>query len=163
MAGLSSASELSRLASFPSYKKKDGEWSTSQGRIRELEVLFHRSEAELTATLSEKQSLEAEVADAQAQLAKVQAWQAAGQLPSEKVAGGWGGVLLTVQRGARMVPAGGPFPLGSLRNSTLPHVPSEAGQQRESLVNRLFLRMRWRLGVSFCGYIIAVFVRGFCK
>ncbi|XP_039180313.1 lamin-B2 [Crotalus tigris] len=53
-----------------SYKKKDGEWSTSQGRIRELEVLFHRSEAELTATLSEKQSLEAEVADARAQLAK---------------------------------------------------------------------------------------------
>ncbi|XP_013916706.1 PREDICTED: lamin-B2 [Thamnophis sirtalis] len=55
-----------------SYKKKEGEWSTSQGRIRELEVLFHRSEAELTATLSEKQSLEAEVADARAQLAKVQ-------------------------------------------------------------------------------------------
>ncbi|KAK9408833.1 lamin-B2 [Crotalus adamanteus] len=53
-----------------SYKKKDGEWSTSQGRIRELEVLFHRSEAELTATLSEKQSLKAEVADARAQLAK---------------------------------------------------------------------------------------------
>ncbi|XP_034281718.1 lamin-B2 [Pantherophis guttatus] len=53
-----------------SYKKKDGEWSTSQGRIKELEVLFHRSEAELTATLSEKQSLEAEVADARAQLAK---------------------------------------------------------------------------------------------
>lgn len=39
-------------------------------------MLFHRSEAELTATLSEKQSLEAEVADARAQLAKVQAWQA---------------------------------------------------------------------------------------
>ncbi|KAM6466680.1 lamin-B2 [Liasis olivaceus] len=53
-----------------SYKKKDGEWSTSQGRIKELEVLFHRSEAELTATLSEKRSLEAEVADARAQLAK---------------------------------------------------------------------------------------------
>ncbi|KAL7993071.1 hypothetical protein Chor_017327, partial [Crotalus horridus] len=80
-----------------SYKKKDGEWSTSQGRIRELEVLFHRSEAELTATLSEKQSLEAEVADARAQLAKVQARQAAGQLPSEKVAGDWGVVLLTVR------------------------------------------------------------------
>ncbi|XP_025032028.1 lamin-B2 [Python bivittatus] len=55
---------------FLSYKKKDGEWSTSQGRIKELEVLFHRSEAELTATLSEKRSLEAEVADARAQLAK---------------------------------------------------------------------------------------------
>lgn len=82
--------QLSCLASFLSYKKKEGECSTSQGRIRELEVLFHRSEAELTATLSEKQSLEAEVADARAQLAKVQAWQAAGQLPSEKVAGDWG-------------------------------------------------------------------------
>ncbi|XP_026544406.1 lamin-B2 [Notechis scutatus] len=53
-----------------SYKKKDGEWSTSQGRIKELEVLFHRSEVELTATLSEKQSLEAELADTRAQLAK---------------------------------------------------------------------------------------------
>ncbi|ETE57334.1 hypothetical protein L345_16952, partial [Ophiophagus hannah] len=53
------------------YKKKDGEWSTSQGRIKELEVLFHRSEVELTATLSEKQSLEAELADTRAQLAKV--------------------------------------------------------------------------------------------
>lgn len=75
--------------SFLSYKKKDGEWSTSQGRIKELEVLFHRSEAELTATLSEKQSLEAEVADARAQLAKVQAWQAGGHLPSENVMGDW--------------------------------------------------------------------------
>ncbi|KAF7235900.1 Lamin-B2 [Varanus komodoensis] len=53
-----------------SYKKKDGEWSTSQGRIKELEVLFHRSEAELTTTLSEKQNLEAEVADLRGQLAK---------------------------------------------------------------------------------------------
>ncbi|KAH0625999.1 hypothetical protein JD844_034398 [Phrynosoma platyrhinos] len=53
-----------------SYKKKDGEWSTSQGRIRELEVLFHRSEAELTTTLTEKRNLEAEVADLRAQLAK---------------------------------------------------------------------------------------------
>lgn len=70
---------------FLSYKKKDGEWSTSQGRIKELEVLFHRSEAELTATLSEKQSLEAEVADARAQLAKVLARQAGGQLPSEAI------------------------------------------------------------------------------
>lgn len=57
--------------SFLSYKKKDGEWSTSQGRIKELEVLFHRSEAELTATLAEKRNLEAEVADLRAELAKV--------------------------------------------------------------------------------------------
>ncbi|XP_054835703.1 lamin-B2 [Eublepharis macularius] len=53
-----------------SYKKKDGEWSTSQGRIKELEVLFHRSEAELTATLTDKRNLEAEVADLRSQLAK---------------------------------------------------------------------------------------------
>ncbi|XP_063002926.1 lamin-B2 [Elgaria multicarinata webbii] len=61
-------SELDELSK--SYKKKDGEWSTSQGRIKELEVLFHRSEAELTATLTEKRNLEAEVADLRAQLAK---------------------------------------------------------------------------------------------
>lgn len=56
---------------FPSYKRKDGDWTTSQGRIKELEVLFHRSEAELTATLTEKRSLEAEVADLLSRLAKV--------------------------------------------------------------------------------------------
>nr|XP_056701253.1 lamin-B2 [Euleptes europaea] len=61
-------SELDELNK--SYKKKDGEWSTSQGRIKELEVLFHRSEAELTATLTEKRNLEAEVADLRSQLAK---------------------------------------------------------------------------------------------
>ncbi|XP_032064476.1 lamin-B2 [Thamnophis elegans] len=67
-----------------SYKKKEGEWSTSQGRIRELEVLFHRSEAELTATLSEKQSLEAEVADARAQLAKSEDGHAVAKKQLEK-------------------------------------------------------------------------------
>ncbi|XP_063145834.1 lamin-B2 [Candoia aspera] len=67
-----------------SYKKKDGEWSTSQGRIKELEVLFHRSEAELTATLSEKQSLEAEVADARAQLAKAEDAHAVAKRQLEK-------------------------------------------------------------------------------
>ncbi|XP_077188453.1 lamin-B2 isoform X1 [Paroedura picta] len=61
-------SELDELNK--SYKKKDGEWSTSQGRIKELEVLFHRSEVELTATLTEKRNLEAEVADLRSQLAK---------------------------------------------------------------------------------------------
>ncbi|XP_042336058.1 lamin-B2 isoform X1 [Sceloporus undulatus] len=60
--------ELEELSK--SYKKKDGEWSTSQGRIKELEVLFHRSEVELTTTLTEKRNLEAEVADLRAQLAK---------------------------------------------------------------------------------------------
>ncbi|XP_048354471.1 lamin-B2 [Sphaerodactylus townsendi] len=61
-------SELDELNK--SYKKKDGEWSTSQGRIKELEVLFHRSEAELTTTLTDKRNLEAELADLRSQLAK---------------------------------------------------------------------------------------------
>lgn len=45
----------------------------AQGRIKDLEVLFHRSEAELNTVLNEKRTLEAEVADLRAQLAKV--WQ----------------------------------------------------------------------------------------
>lgn len=45
--------------------------SVAQGRIKDLEVLFHRSEAELNTVLNEKRSLEAEVADLRAQLAKV--------------------------------------------------------------------------------------------
>lgn len=58
---------------FFSYKKKDADLSVAQGRIKDLEVLFHRSEAELNTVLNEKRSLEAEVADLRAQLAKV--WQ----------------------------------------------------------------------------------------
>lgn len=54
-----------------SYKKKDADLSVAQGRIKDLEVLFHRSEAELNTVLNEKRSLEAEVADLRAQLAKV--------------------------------------------------------------------------------------------
>uniref|UniRef100_A0A674GRK5 Lamin-B2 n=1 Tax=Taeniopygia guttata TaxID=59729 RepID=A0A674GRK5_TAEGU len=53
-----------------SYKKKDADLSVAQGRIKDLEVLFHRSEAELNTVLNEKRSLEAEVADLRAQLAK---------------------------------------------------------------------------------------------
>lgn len=56
---------------FSSYKKKDADLSVAQGRIKDLEVLFHRSEAELNTVLNEKRSLEAEVADLRAQLAKV--------------------------------------------------------------------------------------------
>ncbi|XP_032992434.1 lamin-B2 isoform X1 [Lacerta agilis] len=74
--------ELDELAK--SYKKKDGEWSTSQGRIKELEVLFHRSEAELTATLTEKRNLEAEVADLRAQLAKSEDGHAVAKKQLEK-------------------------------------------------------------------------------
>ncbi|KAJ6657337.1 hypothetical protein lerEdw1_002704 [Lerista edwardsae] len=75
-------SELDELSK--SYKKKDGEWSTSQGRIKELEVLFHRSEAELTATLAEKRNLEAEVADLRAQLAKSEDGHAVAKKQLEK-------------------------------------------------------------------------------
>lgn len=75
-------SELDELNK--SYKKKDGEWSTSQGRIKELEVLFHRSEAELTATLAEKRNLEAEVADLRAELAKSEDGHAVAKKQLEK-------------------------------------------------------------------------------
>lgn len=43
----------------------------AQGRVKDLETLFHRSEAELAAALSDKRSLESEVAELRAQLAKV--------------------------------------------------------------------------------------------
>lgn len=43
----------------------------AQGRVKELESLFHRSEAELAAALSDKRSLESDVAELRAQLAKV--------------------------------------------------------------------------------------------
>lgn len=43
----------------------------AQGRVKELESLFHRSEAELAAALGDKHGLETEVAELRAQLAKV--------------------------------------------------------------------------------------------
>ena len=43
----------------------------AQGRVKDLESLFHRSEAELAAALSDKRSLESDVTDLRAQLAKV--------------------------------------------------------------------------------------------
>lgn len=54
-----------------SSKKRDGELTVAQGRVKELESLFHRSEAELAAALSDKRSLESDVAELRAQLAKV--------------------------------------------------------------------------------------------
>lgn len=51
----------------------------AQGRVRDLESVFHRSEAELAAALSDKRALENDVAELRAQLAKVaQAAQAVG-------------------------------------------------------------------------------------
>lgn len=43
----------------------------AQGRVKDLESLFHRSEAELAAALGDKRGLETEVAELRAQLAKV--------------------------------------------------------------------------------------------
>lgn len=54
-----------------SSKKREGELTVAQGRVKDLESLFHRSEAELAAALSDKHSLESDVAELRAQLAKV--------------------------------------------------------------------------------------------
>lgn len=54
-----------------SASKREGELTVAQGRVKDLESLFHRSEAELAAALSDKRSLESDVAELQAQLAKV--------------------------------------------------------------------------------------------
>lgn len=43
----------------------------AQGRVKDLESLFHRSEAELAAALSDKHVLENDVAELRAQLARV--------------------------------------------------------------------------------------------
>ncbi|NWW96249.1 LMNB2 protein, partial [Rhynochetos jubatus] len=67
-----------------SYKKKDGDLAVAQGRIKDLEVLFHRSEAELNTVLNEKRSLEAEVADLRAQLAKAEDGHAVAKKQLEK-------------------------------------------------------------------------------
>ncbi|XP_010723057.2 lamin-B2 [Meleagris gallopavo] len=67
-----------------SYKKKDADLSVAQGRIKDLEVLFHRSEAELNTVLNEKRNLEAEVADLRAQLAKAEDGHAVAKKQLEK-------------------------------------------------------------------------------
>ncbi|NWJ06026.1 LMNB2 protein, partial [Crypturellus undulatus] len=66
------------------YKKKDADFSVAQGRIKDLEVLFHRSEAELNTVLNEKRTLEAEVADLRAQLAKAEDGHAVAKKQLEK-------------------------------------------------------------------------------
>ncbi|CAI9170082.1 unnamed protein product [Rangifer tarandus platyrhynchus] len=55
-----------------SAKKKEGELTVAQGRVRDLESVFHRSEAELAAALSDKRTLENDVAELRAQLAKAE-------------------------------------------------------------------------------------------
>ncbi|XP_038628845.1 lamin-B2 [Tachyglossus aculeatus] len=65
-------------------KKKDGELSVAQGRVKDLESLFHRSEAELTAALSDKRNLENDVAELRAQLAKAEDGHAVAKKQLEK-------------------------------------------------------------------------------
>ncbi|XP_057565684.1 lamin-B2 isoform X2 [Hippopotamus amphibius kiboko] len=55
-----------------SAKKREGELTVAQGRVRDLESVFHRSEAELAAALSDKRALENDVAELRAQLAKAE-------------------------------------------------------------------------------------------
>ncbi|XP_043391886.1 lamin-B2 isoform X2 [Chelonia mydas] len=66
------------------YKKKDADLSVAQSRIKDLEALFHRSEVELSTTLNEKRSLEAEIADLRAQLAKAEDGHAVAKKQLEK-------------------------------------------------------------------------------
>ncbi|XP_069505702.1 lamin-B2 isoform X2 [Ambystoma mexicanum] len=54
------------------YKKKESDLAGALARIKDLEALFHRSEAELNTALNEKRTLEGDVADLQAQLAKAE-------------------------------------------------------------------------------------------
>ncbi|EHB14632.1 Lamin-B2 [Heterocephalus glaber] len=53
-----------------SAKKREGELTVAQGRVKDLESLFHRSEVELATALSDKRSLEGDVVELQAQVAK---------------------------------------------------------------------------------------------
>ncbi|XP_049645443.1 lamin-B2 [Suncus etruscus] len=65
-------------------KKREGELTVAQGRVKDLETLFHRSEAELAAALSDKRSLESEVAELRAQLAKAEDGHAVAKQQLEK-------------------------------------------------------------------------------
>ncbi|XP_020864568.1 lamin-B2 [Phascolarctos cinereus] len=65
-------------------KKKDGDLTVAQGRVKDLESLFHRSEAELSAALSDKRNLESDVAELRAQLAKAEDGHAVAKKQLEK-------------------------------------------------------------------------------
>ncbi|XP_076775477.1 lamin-B2 [Arvicanthis niloticus] len=67
-----------------SAKKREGELTVFQGRVKDLESLFHRSEAELAAALSDKHGLETEVAELRAQLAKAEDGHAVAKKQLEK-------------------------------------------------------------------------------
>lgn len=67
-----------------SAKKREGELTVAQGRVRDLESVFHRSEAELAAALSDKRALENDVAELRAQLAKAEDGHAVAKKQLEK-------------------------------------------------------------------------------
>ncbi|XP_036027004.1 lamin-B2 isoform X1 [Onychomys torridus] len=67
-----------------SAKKREGELTVAQGRVKDLESLFHRSEAELASTLSDKHALENDVAELRAQLAKAEDGHAVAKKQLEK-------------------------------------------------------------------------------
>ncbi|XP_004441394.2 PREDICTED: lamin-B2 [Ceratotherium simum simum] len=67
-----------------SSKKREGELVVAQARVKDLESLFQRSEAELGAALSDKRSLEGDVAELRAQLAKAEDGHAVAKKQLEK-------------------------------------------------------------------------------
>ncbi|KAM6167713.1 lamin-B2-like [Erethizon dorsatum] len=67
-----------------SAKKREGELTVAQGRVKDLESLFHRSEVELAAALSDKRSLEGDVAELRAQVAKAEDGHAVAKQQLEK-------------------------------------------------------------------------------
>ncbi|XP_004632795.1 lamin-B2 isoform X1 [Octodon degus] len=74
--------ELEEVAK--STKKREGELTVAQGRVKDLESLFHRSEVELAAALSDKRSLEGDVAELRAQVAKAEDGHAVAKQQLEK-------------------------------------------------------------------------------
>ncbi|XP_011370943.1 lamin-B2 isoform X1 [Pteropus vampyrus] len=67
-----------------SSKKRESELTVAQGRVKDLESLFHRSEAELAAALSDKHVLENDVAELRAQLARAEDSHAVAKQQLEK-------------------------------------------------------------------------------
>ncbi|XP_068393480.1 lamin-B2 isoform X2 [Eschrichtius robustus] len=67
-----------------SAKKREGELTVAQGRVRDLESVFHQSEAELAAALSDKRALENDVVELRAQLAKAEDGHAVAKKQLEK-------------------------------------------------------------------------------
>ncbi|XP_022422248.2 lamin-B2 isoform X2 [Delphinapterus leucas] len=67
-----------------SAKKREGELTVAQGRVKDLESVFHQSEAELAAALSDKRALENDVVELRAQLAKAEDGHAVAKKQLEK-------------------------------------------------------------------------------